>query len=192
MKKLITILSTILTVSALSVAVFAAGTTETEGTGAAAPAAEESNGTEAAAPAAEETAITAELTEKQALEAALKDAGEKEADVTVTKNKLSEKEKQDGGKIAVYTVKFNTNTTSYKYILDANTGAVLQKSLEYNNPDVVFKNRDHAGKRDGAGSGKHNGTGSGKHGKSKEKTSDQTGSENAADGVSSPTTQPIT
>ncbi len=124
MKKTIAIALAILALAALTVTAFAAGE---------------------AAPAAgpEETAaIEAKLTEADALAAALKDAGEKEADVTVTKNKLSEKETVDGETVAVYTVRFTTDTTTYKYILDANTGAVLYKSIVFESPDVVFKSRE--------------------------------------------------
>ena len=134
MKKYIAIMLTVLALSTLSITAFAADTTQAGETG-------------TSASEEEKSTISFDLTEKEALAAALKDAGEKEADVTVTKNSLSEKETQDGGKIAVYTVKFNTNTTSYKYILDANTGAVLRKEYVYNSPDVSFKNRSHAGGR---------------------------------------------
>ena len=128
MKKIIAIILAVLALSALTVTAFAAGSAEPETA-------------EAAAPAAEETTAAAALTEEQALAAALTDAGEAEENVTVTKNSLSEKETADGGKIAVYTVKFSTETTAYKYILDANTGAVLYKSLEFQSPDVVFQSR---------------------------------------------------
>ena len=124
MKKTIIIMLAILALSALTVSAFAAAD--------AAPAAEP-----------EETAvIEAKLTEADALAAVLKDAGEKEADVTVTKNKLSEKETADGETVAVYTVKFTNDTTTWQYILDADTGAILYKSFEYQSPDVVFKGRD--------------------------------------------------
>ena len=147
MKKLIAIMFTVLALSAISITAFAADTAKPEGSG-------------SSASAEEKTTITFELTEKEALAAALKDAGEKEADVTVTKNSLSEKETQDGGKTAVYTVKFNTDTTSYKYVLDANTGAVLRKEYVYNSPDANFKAGSHTGGRGGAGGRKH-GKGSG-------------------------------
>ena len=142
MKKYIAIMLTVLALSTLSIPVFAADTTQAGKTG-------------TSASEEEKSTISFDLTEKEALAAALKDAGEKEADVTVTKNSLSEKETQDGGKIAVYTVKFNTNTTSYKYILDADTGAVLRKEYVYNSPDVSFKNKSHAGGRGEAGGRKH-------------------------------------
>ena len=126
MKKIIAITLAVLALSALAVTAFAASSSEQD----------------AAAPAAEETMIETALTEEQALAAALKAAGEKEADVTVTQNKLSEKETTDGESIAVYTVEFSTETTTYKYILDANTGEIYYSSVEFQNPDVIFKVRD--------------------------------------------------
>lgn len=126
MKKIIAITLAVLALSTLAVTAFAAGSAEQD----------------VATPAAEETTIEAALAEEQALAAALKAAGEKEEDVTVTQNKLSEKETTDGESIAVYTVKFNTKTTTYKYILDANTGEIYYSSVGFQNPDVVFKNRD--------------------------------------------------
>lgn len=174
MKKMIITVLTVLALSALCIPAFAAETAENA----------EKEGTETTAPAAEESAITAALTKEQALAAALKDAGEKESNVTVTKNVLSEKEKQDGGKIAVYSVKFNTDTTTYNYYLDADTGAVLMKSYVYNSPDVVFKNQDRLRNHGGAG-GKM-------HGKGKGKASGQAGSgtsgETSADSTSKATT----
>ena len=91
MKKYIAIMLTVLALSTLSITAFAADTTQAGETG-------------TSASEEEKSTISFDLTEKEALAAALKDAGEKEADVTVTKNSLSEKETQDGGKIAVYTV----------------------------------------------------------------------------------------
>ena len=121
MKKIIAITLAVLALCALAVTAFAAGD---------------------AAPAAEEATIEAALTEEQALAAALKSAGEKEADVTVTQNRLSEKTTTDGQQIAVYTVQFSTETTTYQYILDANTGEIYYSSAEFQNPDVIFKGRD--------------------------------------------------
>ena len=132
MKKIIAVIVAVLALSALTVTAFASGSPEP---------AEEA----VAAPEAEEAVIAAALTEEQALAAALKDAGLKEAAVTVSKNKLSEKETEDGETVAVYTVKFSTETTEFKYILDANTGAILYKSMEFQSPDVVFKSRDRNG-----------------------------------------------
>ena len=80
------------------------------------------------------------VSEKQALETALNDADEKEADVTVLKNCLTEKETEDGTVIIMYSVKFNTDTTAYKYYIDANTGSVLYKNIVYQDPNVAFKN----------------------------------------------------
>ena len=121
MKKIIAITLAVLALCALAVTAFAAGD---------------------AAPAAEESTIEAALTGEQALAAALKAAGEKEADVTVTQDKLSEKETTDGEQIAVYTVRFSTETTTYQYILDANTGEIYYSSAEFQNPDVIFRGRD--------------------------------------------------
>ena len=80
------------------------------------------------------------ISEKQAIETALNDADEKEEDVTVLKNSLTEKETEDGTAIIMYSVKFHTDTTDYKYYIDANTGVVLYKSIVYQDPNVSFKN----------------------------------------------------
>ena len=132
MKKIIAILLAVLAISAVTVTAFAAGSPE---------AAE----TESAAPAKEETTIAAALTEEQALAAALKDAGLKEADVTVDRNKLTEKTTADGETVAVYSVKFSNDTTTCKYYIDANTGAILYKSLVFQSADVVFAGHSHDG-----------------------------------------------
>ena len=86
--------------------------------------------------------ISAKLTGDDALAAALKDAGKSEADVMVKKNSLSEKETETGEKVAVYTVRFNDETTNYKYFVEANTGEILYKNIEYQKADMVFKGRD--------------------------------------------------
>lgn len=130
MKKIIAILLALCALTALTVSAFAASSPEPE-------AAEDT----AVAAAQEETEITAKLSEDDALAAALKDAGEKEADVEVTKNKLSERSTEDDETIPVYTVKFSTDTTEYKYYIDGNTGAVIYKSVEFQNPDIVLKSR---------------------------------------------------
>ena len=123
MKKIIAMLLALCALAAFTVSAFAASSPEPE----------------AAAAAKEETEIAAKLSEADALAAALKDAGEKEADVEVTKNKLSEKTTEDDETIPVYTVKFSTDTTTYKYYIDGNTGAVIYKSVEFQNPDIVLK-----------------------------------------------------
>ena len=125
------ILAVMLALCALTASAFAAGSAE--------PAVDAAS---AATEAAEsEKIIEAALTEEQALAAALKDAGEKEADVTVTKNKLTEKTLVSGEKVAVYSVKFETETTTYKYYVDGNTGAVLYKSIEFCSPDFALQSR---------------------------------------------------
>ena len=121
MKKIIAILLALCALAALTVSAFAASSPEPE------------------AAAQEETAIAAKLSEADALAAALKDAGEKEADVEVTKNRLSEKTTEDDETIPVYTVKFSTGTTEYKYYIDGNSGVVIYKSVEFQNPDIVLK-----------------------------------------------------
>jgi len=124
MKKIIAILLALCALAALTVTASASASAEP-----------------AAAAAGEETVIAAKLTEADALAAALKDAGEKEANVEVTKNKLSERTTEDGETIPVYTVKFSTDTTEYKYYIEGNTGAVIYKSVEFQNPDIVLKSR---------------------------------------------------
>ena len=131
MKKIIAMLLALCALAALTVSAFATSSPEPE----TAAAAEEA-----------ETEIAAKLSEADALAAALKDAGEKEADVEVTKNKLSERTTEDDETIPVYTVKFSTATTEYKYYIDGNTGAVIYKSVEFQNPDIVLKSRGSSSK----------------------------------------------
>lgn len=134
MKKIISIVLAIAALAALAVTAFAAAEPEA-----------------AAAAAQEETTISAKLSEDAALAAALKDAGEKEANVTVTKNSLSEKTTTDDETIAVYTVKFETETTTWKYIIDANTGAILYKSIVFQSADVTFKSHSRSGSDEASG-----------------------------------------
>ena len=167
MKKLIAITLAVLALCALAVTAFAAGD---------------------AAPAAEETTIKAALTEEQALAAALKAAGEKEADVTVTQNRLSEKTTTDGEQIAVYTVTFSTETTTYQYILDANTGEIYYSRAEFQNPDVVFKDRGRGEGRGEAsgepGEGGRSGKGGGeKRGRASGEMDTEAGGETVIDGT---------
>ncbi len=173
MKKTIAMILALLALSALTVSVFASEE----------PAAVSEEPAAAAAASEEKTEIAAVLTEEEALAAALADAGEAEENVTVTKNRLSEKETVDGRTIAVYTVRFSTDTTTWKYFIDANTGAVLYKSVEFQSPDAVFKSRDRgdgvektAKTEDNAkdSSGKTNGKAQGSSGKVKGKVKDQT------------------
>lgn len=145
MKKLIAIVLAILALSALTVSAFAAGTAS------AAPTAEARE---------EAPEITAKLTEADSLAAALKDAGMKETDVTVDRNKLSEKTTTGGETVAVYSVKFFNDTTTCKYYIDANTGAILYKSIEFQNPDFIFQSRGSGDDR-GEASGEMRGEGSG-------------------------------
>lgn len=127
MKKIIAMMLVLCALAALTVSAFAAGSAEPETT------------ETAAAVQEEQSEIAAKLSEADTLAASLKDAGEKEADVTVTKNKLSEKTTENGETIPVYTVKFSTDTTTYKYYIDGNTGAIIYKSVEFQNPDIVLK-----------------------------------------------------
>lgn len=158
MKKILATIFAVLMMSALTVSVFAEDqeaatqqktTTQQE----AATQQETAEQQEAAAQ------IAAKLTEADALTAALEDAGKKEADVTVTKNRLSEKQTTTGSTIAVYTVKFNTADTTYKYILDANTGMVYYRDVTFQSADAVFKGRGH-GKKESGGTGIRPGKGS--------------------------------
>ena len=97
---------------------------------------------------AEETQISAELSEEAALAAALKDAGESEASVTVTKNYLAEKKTKENEKVAVYTIMFSNDTTSCKYLVDANNGEILYKKIVYHNSDIDFSEHGHKEKID--------------------------------------------
>ena len=141
MKKLIATILTVVTLSALSMTAFATETTPQEGSG--------------SSSAAQETSITAAMTQKEALEVALKDAGEKEADVTVSKYSVSNMETSDGGTITACTLAFKTDTSTYHYVLNADSGEILRKEYVYQNPSVTLKIQPHRGGRDGAGSRKH-------------------------------------
>lgn len=149
MKKLLAVILTVVTLSALSLTAFAEESTQPEGTGS-------SSGSQ-------QTSIIAALTQKEALEAALKDAGEKEADVTVTRYSVSEMETSDGGTITACSLAFKTDTSSYMYVLNANTGEILRKEYVYRNPDVSIKNHPRRGGRDEFGGRKH-GKGDGRTG----------------------------
>ena len=127
MKKIIAIL---LALSALTVSALAAGSSEPKAADAVISASEE------AAPE-----LTAVLTEESALAVALKDAGLTEDAVAVSRNKLTEKDGADGQSIVLYSVKFSTDTTSYKYYVDGNTGAILYKSVEFRSPVLASADR---------------------------------------------------
>ena len=134
MKKIIAIL---LALSALTVSALAAGSSEPKAADAVISASEE------AAPE-----LTAVLTEEAALAVALKDAGLTEDAVAVSRNKLTEKDGADGQSIVLYSVKFSTDTTSYKYYVDGNTGAILYKSVEFRSP--VLASADRGGETEAA------------------------------------------
>ncbi|MBQ9031602.1 MAG: PepSY domain-containing protein [Parasporobacterium sp.] len=91
----------------------------------------------------ERPAVTAKLSEQEALAAALKDAGVSQAAITVTRTQLAEKQTDTGETIPVYTVKFSSDTTSYKYYIDANSGSVLYKNIEYSGKEFTLKERSH-------------------------------------------------
>ncbi len=131
MKKIIALLLALCALAALTVSAFASASSE--------PASTET--VETAAAEETQTAIAAALSEDEAVAAALKDAGENEADVTVTKCRLSEKTTEAGETVAVYTIKFETGTTEYKYRIDGSTGAIIYKSVEFENPDYAFTSR---------------------------------------------------
>lgn len=148
MKKTAAILLAVLALSALSVTALAASSPEQE------PA-------EADAPVREEA--VAALTEEQALAVALKDAGFEESEVTVDRSRLTEKTTVDGEAVAVYSVKLSNDTTTCRYYIDANTGAILYKSLEFRSADIVFAGGSHS--RGGTG-GEMDGEASGEMGRS--------------------------
>ncbi len=133
MKKIIAIALTLLTVAALTVTAFASGSAETAD-------AEAATAAETAAAETEEGAvkthsrgaseeIEAAVSKEDAVAAALKDAGFAEEDVTVTRTRLKETEDENGQTIAVYTVKFHTEDTTYKYHVDANTGKIIDSTV---------------------------------------------------------------
>ena len=57
-------------------------------------------------------------------------------------NKLAEKELANGETIMVYSIRFSTDTTTYKYYIDANTGAILYKKTEFCAADFILKNNN--------------------------------------------------
>ena len=73
------------------------------------------------------TAVAGELTDKDALAVALKDAGLDESAVTVTEN---HRELDDG--IDKYSISFRTaDGAEYDYDIDALNGSILEKDMEY-------------------------------------------------------------
>lgn len=120
MKKTIAIVLAILALLALSVTAFAS-----------ADAGETAEPAEASTRASREmkTDIEAAVPEEDAVAAALKDAGFTEDDVTVTRTRLREKTDEDGNTVVMYTVRFHTEDTTYKYHVDAETGAILDSTV---------------------------------------------------------------
>ena len=132
MKKIIAMLLALCALAALTASVFAAAAPQ-------AVAAEEP----AVIQREEQPEISARLSEADALEAALRDAGETEATVTVTKIRLSEKKTENDQMIPVYSIRFSTETTKYKYGIDGNTGAIIYKNTAFQNPDIVLEGHGH-------------------------------------------------
>lgn len=79
------------------------------------------------------------LTLEEAKNIALEDAGVSSADVTYTKEKL---DRDDG--VYVYELEFYTNDTEYDYDINAQTGAIMDKSVEFfeNNPPAATQRPD--------------------------------------------------
>lgn len=72
-----------------------------------------------------ETTISAMISEEEAKNIALKDAGVKETDVTI----LSVKQEIDDG-VEEYEVDFKVGTTEYDYAIDAVSGKILEKDVD--------------------------------------------------------------
>lgn len=98
----------------------------------------QNSATESAAATSQQA--SAQISLDDAKNAALTDAGLSASDVTYTKDRLD----YDDG-VSVYDIEFYTSDQSYDYEIDANTGAILQKSVE------SFQNA--AGTNDGTTSG---------------------------------------
>ena len=133
MKKIIAILLAILTVAALTVTAFASGSAEASAAEAATeteavPAEDEADAVKTHGKGASEEIETA-VSKEDAVAAALKDAGFAEDEVTVTRTRLREKEDENGEAVTVYTVKFHTEDTTYKYHVDANTGEIIDSTV---------------------------------------------------------------
>ena len=75
--------------------------------------------------AANSQQASAQISLDDAKNAALSDAGLSASDVTYTKDRLD----YDDG-VSVYEIEFYTSDQSYDYEIDANTGAIRQKSVE--------------------------------------------------------------
>ena len=133
MKKIIAILLALLTMAALTVTAFASGSAEARAAEAvteteAAPAEAEAGTAKTHSKGASEE-IEAAVSKEDAVAAALKDAGFAEDEVTVTRTRLREKEDENGEAVTVYTVKFHTEETTYKYHVDANTGEIIDSTV---------------------------------------------------------------
>ena len=133
MKKIIAVLLAILTMASLSVAAFASGSAEVSAAEAvtkteAVPAEDEADAVRTHGKGASEE-IEAAVSKEDAVAAALKDAGFAEDEVTVTRTRLREKEDENGETVTVYTVKFHTEDTTYKYHVDANTGEIIDSTV---------------------------------------------------------------
>lgn len=98
----------------------------------------QNSATESAAATSQQA--SAQISLDDAKNTALSDAGVSASDVTYTKDRLD----YDDG-VSVYDIEFYTSDQSYDYEIDANTGAILQKSVE------SFQNA--AGTNDGTTSG---------------------------------------
>ena len=79
------------------------------------------------------------LTLEEAKDKALEDAGLSSSDVTYTKEKL---ERDDG--VYVYELEFYTDDAEYDYDINAQTGVIMDKSVEYfeNNPPATTQKPD--------------------------------------------------
>ena len=75
------------------------------------------------------TGITAAITQKDARKIALEDAGLTEVEVTISAEKL-DTENDDG--VPNYDLDFYTATHEYDYEINAQTGAIMDKSVEVN------------------------------------------------------------
>ena len=127
MKKIIAVLLALLIMASLTVAAFATGSAEASAAEAV-PAEDEADAVRTRGKGASEE-IKAAVSKEDAVAAALKDAGFAEDEVTVTRTRLREKEDENGEAVTVYTVKFHTEETTYKYHVDANTGEIIDSTV---------------------------------------------------------------
>ncbi|MBQ8646521.1 MAG: PepSY domain-containing protein, partial [Oscillospiraceae bacterium] len=109
-----------------------AGTADAAAPAPADPAPAASTNAPAAPAASAAPSPAAQLTEQQALDAALAHAGLAAQDVTLRESELD----RDDGR-PVYELEFHTDLGSFDYVIDAGTGTVLEADAEFRSADTA-------------------------------------------------------